>query len=213
MSSKLWLILLVVMMVSVVGCTATERVVPTTTPLPTGTALPTATAAPAATAVVLPDLGEVQTIAYNGFTFRPVTGWGLSTEENSVSMEAPDALETTGPGIFITGGYLEDFGLRAGVPVEATEPIIQNYLGAFIPVEESFMTTPRRIAVNRVTGTDMDFVVPNENPPYRGRITVLQKGNQIFLMLGLTPPERWEEEFKPLYEQVLRETGLVDIQR
>lgn len=211
MSSKVWFVLTVFMMMTVIGCTGPEVTptpVPTTTPIPT----PTAGAVVLPTAITLPDLGESQTIAYNGFTFRPVAGWGLSTEGNSVSMEAPDALETAGPGIFITGGTLEDFGIQGGAPVDSTEAVIQSYLSVFIPVETSFMTTPRRVAISRVPGTDLDFVVPEENPPYRGRITVLQRGNQIFLMLGLTPPERWEE-FKDLYEQVLRATTMVDIER
>lgn len=210
MSSKVWFVLMVFMMM-VMGCTGPQV---TPTPVPTTTAIPTPTAGAAVlpTAITLPELEESQTIAYNGFTFRPVAGWGLSTEGNSVSMEAPDALETAGPGIFITGGTLEDFGIPSGAPVDSTEAVIQSYLSVFIPVEASFMTTPRRVAVSRVPGTDIDFVVPEETPPYRGRITVLQKGNQIFLMLGLTPPERWEE-FKDLYEQVLRATTMVDIER
>jgi hypothetical protein len=165
------------------------------------------------TRVALPSLGEPQTIAYNGFTFRPVEGWSLSTESNSVSMEAPDALVTTGPGIFITGGYLEDFGVNEAGPVDATQPILQSYLSNFIPMEMSVVTPFRKVQVRGAEGYDMDFVVPEENPPYRGRITVLQKGRQVFLMLGLTPPERWQNEFRPLYEQVIRATSMVDIER
>jgi hypothetical protein len=209
MSSKVWFFLLVLIMATVVGCSGNEQVVPTTTPLPTSTPAPEVPP----TEVVMPGLGEVQTIAYNGFSFRPVDGWELSTEEESVSMEAPDALETAGPGIFITGGYLEDFGIEPTGPVDATEAIIQNYMGAFIPVETSFMSEMRRVQVQGNVGNTLDFVVPEEAIPYRGRITVLQNGNQIFLMLGLTPPERWDNEFRGLYEEVLRGTEMVAIER
>jgi hypothetical protein len=200
---------LVIVMLTLVGCTSNEQVA--STPVPVATPTPASVASPTALAELT--LGEAQTIAYNGFSFRPVEGWSLSTESNSVSMEAPDAKVNAGPGFFITGGYLADFGVNVDGPVEATEAIIQSYVGSLIPVEESYTTTPRRVAVAGVPGNDMDFVVPDAPQPYMGRITVLQDGNQIFLFLGLTPPERWNDEFKPLYEEVLRATRMVEVER
>lgn len=210
MSSKVRYVLgMLVLMLALVGCMNDQAVV--TTPTPISSPTPAEVVSP--TEVAELTLGEVQTVAFNGFTFRPVEGWSLSTESNSVSMEAPDAKLNAGPGFFITGGYLADFGVNTGGPVEATEAIIQSYIGALIPVEESYMTQPRRIAVGGIPGNDLDFVVPDAPQPYRGRITVLQDGDQIFLFLGLTPPERWDDEFKPLYEEVLRATRMVEVER
>jgi len=203
--------LLVLIMLAVIGCNGAQRVVPTPTPIPTPTVAAVAT--PSSATMTNLTLGEVQTIVYNGFTFRPIEGWTLSTESDSVSMESPGAQVNAGPGFFITGGYLEDFGVTSAGPVEATEMIIQSYISALIPVEESFMTEPRRIALPGLVGNDMEFAVPDAPQPYRGRITVFQQGNQILLFLGLTPPELWDDDFETLYDQVLRETRMVAVER
>jgi hypothetical protein len=212
MSSKVWLVVLLVA-VLLVGCNMSQPVTPTVTPLPTPTAAAATATVPRATAAPMPELGEVQTVPFNGFSFRPVEGWSLSTESNSVSMEAPDAGVNTGPGFFITGGNLEDFGATINGPEDITVGVIQSYISNLIPAEASYISSPRKVAVNGIAGNDLDFIVPSDTEPYRGRITVLQDGDQVFLFLGLTPPERWEEEFRPLYEQVLRQTAMIEIER
>lgn len=194
-----WLLpaLLVVFMLA--GC-QNETVTPTPPP-----AVPTATPVPA-TGVEF-ELGPEQRFEAGGFAFRPVVGYSLDDASASISMEAPDAGTNTGPGFFLTGGTPESFGFTGEDP---TSDAFGFYLGAMVPEVDSMVGEPRRVAVNQVPGWDVDFTTFGEEPR-RGRITVLEKGEDyIFIMLGLAPPERWDSEVKLIYRDLIQSVTVLE---
>lgn len=194
-----WLVPALLALLLLAGCQS-ESVTPTPPP-----ALPTATPAPATGQEF--ELGPEQRFEEGGFAFRPVVGYTLDDASSAISMEAPDAGPNTGPGFFLTAGSPESFGFTGEDP---TTDAFGFYLGAMVPEVDSFVGDPRRVAVNQVPGWDVDFTVFGAEPR-RGRITVLELGEEyMFIMLGLSPPERWDGEVKLIYRDLLESVTMLE---
>lgn len=152
------------------------------------------------------ELGEVQEVPEQGFSFQSIEGFSLVNEDQAISMQAPDAGENTGPGFFLTGGTPESFG-ASGEDVPAQ--LLRTYLGALVPEDDSVVEEPRRVALNQAPGMEVDFTVFGDEAR-RGRITVVQKSpDYVFVTVGLSPADRWDTEFKKLYRDLLQSVEFI----
>jgi hypothetical protein len=159
-------------------------VAPTAPPEPTTP--PEPTPAPAA------ELGEEHR-NFGGFAFQTIAGYTLEEEMGFVFMEAPDADPEFGPFILLMGGVVEE---------TTTKQLFDDFASdAETGVE---ISEPREITVGGVPGLVSDLSGDSEGTKGAGQLVIVAvTPTQRFVMGGLAPSERWDDELAPLFDAVL----------
>ena len=200
----------------IAGCDMISNEPPDTSPVsePTATLRVTQTANAIATIEI--QLGKEERIEEYHFSYRPVANYEVIHQANGISMIDPDAESNNGPYFFLASGDYEQLKEKDSVTnvliTFAGQDVVTNLLAniadELVPEMHSVIGNPRPITVNDMAGKQLDLTVFGEEP-VGGRITVLGKDeSQLFVMVGLSPLERWDREVMPLYNEVLNNVTL-----
>jgi hypothetical protein len=150
--------------------------------------------ATASTPVPATALGEEQRSEYGGFTFRPIQGYQVAEDGGMIGISAPDGDPDIGPAILILSLFDEE--------VVGLEPLVEA-LTADAP--DLQVSNPREVTVGGITGMAVDLNgIDDAGRALVARIVVaLPEPTRQFTMIGIAPPERWDGELEPLFEEML----------
>jgi hypothetical protein len=155
---------------------------------------PLAAPASAPASALATGLGEERRSEYGGFVFRPIEGYGVSEDPGMIGVFAPDGDVDVGPGILILSLFDEE--------VVGLEPLV-DALTADAPGMQ--VSEQRQVTVGGVAGVAVDLSGADD----QGRmiasriVVVLLEPTRQFTMIGIAPPERWNGELEPLFEEML----------
>jgi ligand-binding sensor domain-containing protein len=192
----LFIPILLLVLTLLAGCG--PAAVPTQTPLPPPTPVPTAppvptTAPPAPTAAPAVALGDEMSVDAGGYAFRAIPDYIIDVDDEEAFMLAPDADWEAGPFFILTGDSLDD----AMTLDEAYDLYREDLAGAELgqPHDTTVGGAPARI---------VDLRVEEEGVSMSGRLVLaMPHSRQVFALLGVAPPERWDGEAAALFDAVL----------
>ena len=201
MRKKLLLIIVLVFIVLfTLGCGSSteETEAPTDAPKPTVVQPtkppPTETMSPEPTETKIPLDDEYRSEA-GGYSFHPVPGYEFTEDEGFAIMLAPDGNSQNGPTLILSGETTdEELTLDQFFADKAKELANEGF--ELSPYEETMVGgLPARSV--ELSGTQDDVQMG-------GRVVfVVVDSQRTFLIGGMAPIDRWEDELAPLYEAVL----------
>lgn len=132
-----------------------------------------------------PRLTEVTRLEAAGLAFQGIPGYAINSEDDGfVTMEAPDADSTTGPGIVLLGG-----ANRNGVNIDQAFGLFTEAFSDIKITDQTGFTLGGNRALR------YDFEASAEGQPVRGRFiaAATPDNSQVFILLGIAAPSRWAE--------------------
>lgn len=167
---------------------------------------PTSAAAPSSDNLAV-QLLPPRLIEAGNFEFQPLAAYTLTVNGSYVDLKAPNATETTGPQIALNANTLANFGIDIAATDEETFEQFLNLLA------QDFGFSFEQInpySTGKVDGLITEIGRAG-NDPFAGRIFMAQPSDeQIFLMVGVSPVERWTESVSDEYDAVLASVSLLD---
>jgi hypothetical protein len=155
---------------------------------------PTPTTPPEAAPAPVAGLGEEQQSEQGGFAFQSILGYTIEGDFGLVGMEAPDADPEIGPALMLQGGVTE-----GGT---TSQQLFDDFAGdveADVQISE-----PREITVGGVPALAADLSLTSGETQAAGRaVFAAVTPTQSFLVLGIAPGDRWDNELAPLFDAVL----------
>ncbi len=129
-----------------------------------------------------------------GYICQPIPGYTVEEAFGFASMDAPDADPDLGPSVVLMGSVTEEGG--------TIEELYDEFIGE---LEEGIdVSEPREVMVGGAPGLAADIRSASEGEEIAGQILfVAVSPTQQFIMLGAAPPERWDDELAPLFEDVV----------
>jgi len=138
--------------------------------------------------------GEEYRSEMGGFAFQPIPDYTVEEVFGFASMEAPDADPDTGPALLLIGGENEEGS--------TTEELYDKFIADLETGIE--VSEPDGITVAGLPGLVVDVSGMEGDKEMRGRVVfVAVPPAQSFSMIGMAPRDRWDDEFEPLFEDVL----------
>jgi sugar lactone lactonase YvrE len=176
------------------GKEAAEPTLAPTSPLAAPTAAPKPTTPPEPAPASAVTLEGEQRSEQGGFAFQVVSGYTVEGDFGLVGMEAPDADPEIGPALMLQGGVTE-----GGT---TSQQLFDDFAGdveADVQISE-----PREITVGGVPALAADLSLTSGETQAAGRaVFAAVTPTQSFLMLGIAPGDRWDNELAPLFDAVL----------
>ena len=179
--------------------------------LPNGATATTPNGSPTATdstpagvaAVSLIALGPVERVTTGGFAFQSLPDYAIEVTGNAVNMQATDADPAIGPIFLLSGGPPGQFVSGSTSSLDA---IFAQFVD-FFAARDNFRVDNQRphTTVNlRGLAADISNADDAVGEPFAGQIFMARPGaNQIFVMVGIAPTERWMAHVADEYEAVL----------
>ncbi|MCB0083948.1 MAG: hypothetical protein KDE47_23570, partial [Caldilineaceae bacterium] len=165
---------------------------------------PTATdAAPGVAALSLIALGPVERVTTGGFAFQSLPDYAIEVTGNAVNMQATDADPAIGPIFLLSGGPPGQFVSGSTSSLDA---IFAQFVDFFAARDNFRVDNQRAHTTANLRGLAADISNANDavGEPFAGQIFMARPGaNQIFVMVGIAPSERWTAHVANEYEAVL----------
>lgn len=165
-----------------------------------------ATAAPTSTTQstrVLIALGSVERVAPGGFSFQALPDYEVEVTGSAVNMQAVDADPAIGPVFLLSGGPPGQF---VSGPTNSLEAVFAQFVEFFASRDNFRVENQRAHTAANLNGLTADITNSDDavGAPFAGQIFMARPGaNQIFVMVGIAPVERWQESVAAEYAAVL----------
>jgi hypothetical protein len=129
-----------------------------------------------------------------GFAFQVIPGYTVEEAFGFASMEAPDADPDTGPATMLIGAVVEES--------TTSEQLYDEFVGDLETGVE--VSEPWEVIVGGVPGLAVDVSGTEGDQDFAARLVLVAvTPTQSFTMIGMAPPERWDDELAPLFDAVL----------
>ncbi|MDY7080117.1 MAG: hypothetical protein SXV54_24820 [Chloroflexota bacterium] len=143
-------------------------------------------------------LGDELRSEMGGFACQTIPDYTVEEAFGFASMEAPDADPELGPAIMMIGSGFEEGEAEVTTNEELYDEFVSD-LEAGIEVSE-----PRETTVGGIPGLVTDIGGAVEGQEMAGRIVfVAVSPTQNFVMFGVAPADRWDDELAPLFDGVV----------
>jgi len=140
-------------------------------------------------------LGDEYQSLEGGFAFRIIPQTSVEEFYGLVTMLYPEAEPETGPGITFVGGINEG-GKRL-------EELVDDFKAALDPQIE--IRNQRKVKIGGVNGILFDVEGINQGKEVAGQVIVAAVNDQqMFSLLALFPPDKWDKEQKRLVEAIIQ---------
>ncbi|MEZ4711705.1 MAG: two-component regulator propeller domain-containing protein [Caldilineaceae bacterium] len=156
-----------------------------------------------AVALSLIALGPVERVTAGGFSFQPLPDFGVEVTGSAVNMQAADADPAIGPVFLLSGGPPGQFVSGSTSSLEA---IFAQFVDFFAARDNFRVDNQRAHTATNLRGLAADITNAGEaqGEPFAGQIFMARPGaNQIFVMVGIAPADRWLAHVAAEYEAVL----------
>ncbi len=131
---------------------------------------------------------------YGGFAFQTIPDYTVEEAFGFARMEAPDADPDTGPAIMLIGAVVEES--------TTSEQLYDEFVGDLEADVE--VSKPREVTVGGVPGLAVDVSGTEGDQDFAARLVLVAvTPTQSFTMIGMAPPERWDDELAPLFDAVM----------
>ena len=138
--------------------------------------------------------GEEYRSEAGGFAFQTIPGYTVEEFFGFARMEAPDADPDTGPAIMLIGAVVEESS--------TSEQLYDDFMSDIEADVE--VSKPREVTVGGVPGLAVDVSGTEGGQNFAARIVLVAvTPTQSFTMIGMAPPERWDDELAPLFDAVM----------
>lgn len=156
---------------------------------------------------VAPDLLPARRVEAGNFEFQPLAGYSLTIDGSSVDLLAPDATASTGPQIVLNGQAPTGFSIDG---TQGAEDSLEQFLNA-LSQDIGFTFEPIQPYTNSKIDGFTSEIGWEGDEPFVGRIFMAQPNPEyIFLMVGISPIDRWPTSVSVDYDAVLSTVSLLD---
>ena len=155
-------------------------------------------------------LGDVQRISGGGFAFQPLSGYKIDLSSESVNMQAENADPAIGPVFLLSGGPLLRFVSNKDADLDST---FAQFIDRF-ESEGNFEVGARQgYQGTQISGLLADITDPGDDEAsFAGRIFMAHpKADQIFVLVGIAPFERWQTGVEAEFRALLDSITLLDL--
>ncbi|MBV7333885.1 hypothetical protein KFU94_37765 [Chloroflexi bacterium TSY] len=151
-----------------------------------------------------------------GFKFRSLPGYDVELSNGSANMTADDAVSDVGPFFLLSGG------LPSQIVLEPSTNLSDNF-AQFIDhfsEEDNFLVSAQfPYETDEMDGLVADIHNRNDGEgdsssviQFSGRIFMAQpRSEQLFLLVGIAPTERWQQHVETDFELVLKSVSILEL--
>lgn len=153
-------------------------------------------------------LEETRQVETGQFEYQPIQAYAISVSGTSVNLTAADAVDDTGPVFVLNGTTPQAFEIENVGSIEETFEEFLNNLAQSI----GFRYQPAQTySSEKISGLISEITHDGVNP-YAGRIFMAQpNADRLFIMVGISPVDRWAASVSDEYNAVLSSVSLLDV--